>query len=1080
MDSTPPTTGAESSSVPPTPADEPKTGTDADSRRPDPDEGLPELEPLTPELVEDEAIRGDFMLRWAAVLLAMLLGWTEITETLTLVRIKTGEYLLSNGWLPPATDVFSATAGERAWYNFAWLGDLLLAGVHAAGGDAALTMLAALLAGVSIWCVTESARKGVSNWWGSICAVLALLAAFPLLRPGPDSITILGLALTMLILMKAEERPERARYVLLVPLLWLWSNLDAHAFLGAAVVAAYGIGDLIDSRRTAVKSSGKAWMFAAAGVLVMLLHPFHIHVAKAPLLMYGVEASEQLKYAADGDEFGFLWGRVIDREFWQELNVFTLAGVLTAFAALLSIGLNRKHLRASHVLVWAAVFGLALASAQALAAGSIAMAVLAGVNGQEWYRRGFRQSYSTDAAELIFSRGGRALTVLGMFAIGYFAASGRLMGADGRRLGMGFRPEIESSLASFQDVLAESHGDSAFNFNVNQGDMLIWVGHKPFIDSRLGLYAGQVPNIAEEHRDLRLAMLQRKADDDRFGRRDVWHAAFSKYGISQALPRLSGVSPNYETLYNLLTDPEREWRLVKLGAATAALYWNRLDDSELAAFLAEHPGADFLRQAFPREPEGDDPDPLPPLAPPQPESWYDRMLILPRHHITNDVQLARHYVHLRTVLANRISQDYATALLTLAIRHARRGLQENPDSVEAYHVLSASYLGLSDTERYLDPQGRGVIGPLRFRQAMASLFYALRCNPDDAPTHMTLYQLLQGSGKPDLALPHLREVERITGSLTILPPEEELAQQDADQNRELLKQLTGQIEKVRKELRDSLNSDTDRLEVIQAALERGLPGEALRLLEEDQTVIAQNANVQMLYAELLLDAGRMEDALMQLEPMSSVMAAQSPSIASGWRAATAVANIAAGNYERARTLLIEDAEAATLMRLQSVLGVSPQPGVMPGVSTVPLTHAPRSAYDMRSLSRVTLLADLLAVYPELWNRDQFILAMCDLEDGRNQAMIERFDKILERDPETSMRPTLAYYRSMTTGEPTTFIRPSQEIPVWGGMFADDSELGPALPRAVPADDDDDGRDAAGVGSPPAPPTSQRRDSADAP
>ncbi|MEN9554072.1 MAG: hypothetical protein RLZZ232_358, partial [Planctomycetota bacterium] len=41
---------------------------DNPDRREDMDE-LPEEEPLTPELVEEEAIRGDFMLRWATVFL---------------------------------------------------------------------------------------------------------------------------------------------------------------------------------------------------------------------------------------------------------------------------------------------------------------------------------------------------------------------------------------------------------------------------------------------------------------------------------------------------------------------------------------------------------------------------------------------------------------------------------------------------------------------------------------------------------------------------------------------------------------------------------------------------------------------------------------------------------------------------------------------------------------------------------------------------------------------------------------------------------------------------------------------------
>ncbi|MCH7989673.1 MAG: hypothetical protein IID46_11080, partial [Planctomycetes bacterium] len=70
------------------------------------DDGLPEWEPLTPELVEDEAIRGDFVLRWAVILLALLLGCTKISETATLVHIKSGEYMAGHGVLPPRTDVF--------------------------------------------------------------------------------------------------------------------------------------------------------------------------------------------------------------------------------------------------------------------------------------------------------------------------------------------------------------------------------------------------------------------------------------------------------------------------------------------------------------------------------------------------------------------------------------------------------------------------------------------------------------------------------------------------------------------------------------------------------------------------------------------------------------------------------------------------------------------------------------------------------------------------------------------------------------------------------------------------------------
>ena len=94
-----------------------------------PADQLPEYEPLSPELVEDEAVRGDFVIRWATVLLAFLFGWTQIDDTSLLVRIRNGQQHL----LPFGNDTFSASAGDRSWANLAWLFDPILAGLHAVG-----------------------------------------------------------------------------------------------------------------------------------------------------------------------------------------------------------------------------------------------------------------------------------------------------------------------------------------------------------------------------------------------------------------------------------------------------------------------------------------------------------------------------------------------------------------------------------------------------------------------------------------------------------------------------------------------------------------------------------------------------------------------------------------------------------------------------------------------------------------------------------------------------------------------------------------------------------------------------------
>ncbi|HIE95805.1 MAG TPA: hypothetical protein EYQ63_02040, partial [Fuerstia sp.] len=72
--------------------------TDLPGLSPDFDDELPEEEELTPELVEEEAIRGDFMLRWAAIFLAVLFGFSQMADTRTLVHIRSGEQMMQNGF----------------------------------------------------------------------------------------------------------------------------------------------------------------------------------------------------------------------------------------------------------------------------------------------------------------------------------------------------------------------------------------------------------------------------------------------------------------------------------------------------------------------------------------------------------------------------------------------------------------------------------------------------------------------------------------------------------------------------------------------------------------------------------------------------------------------------------------------------------------------------------------------------------------------------------------------------------------------------------------------------------------------
>ena len=1003
------------------------------------EEGLPEYEPLTPELVEDEALRGDFMLRWAAVLLAVLIGCTEITQSLILVRIRTGEYLASHGILPPANDIFSYTASETAWINLSWLNDLLQAGVHGAAGDVGLSILTAVLAGIAFWCIVRSGRKGVSTWWGSICAVIALVAVYPILRTGPDVMTVLGLAVTMLLLSISEGAPESKSLWGLPVLFWLWSNSDSHAFLGLAVLLAYAVGRTLDgSDELPASPVGRVWMVTGASLVAMLIHPFHWHVLEAPVGLHTIEYPGMLAYRGVDTESHRLWYALTDNAYWSSVDVFTVAGLLATAVSLLAMVLNRDRLRWSHALLWLTVNGLAVAAGRQLAAAAVVNAVLAGLNGQDWFRAKFRQGYSVETGELLFSRGGRAVTVLAFFAIGYMAISGRLMGPEGRRIGAGFSHEIASEIASLERVEEDSLDDRPFNFRVEQGDILVWIGQKPFVDSRVGLYAQARPkyeaeteSVAELHRDLRYSLRQANSSDPASGRPELWGEAFEEYGVSHVIPGLAGSIPDYTTFLDLLLSPRGEWRLFRMDAAAAAFYWLQPQNTSVANFLQEHPPIDFIRAAFPLDPPESEDEGASGLAVwPRERTWYDDLFVLPKRSVPNDAQLARHYSQLNNELISRLQQslppDLTLALAVLTERHARQALDTDANSIEAYASLADAYRAQATVQQVF-VSAFGGDAPQQFlqRQGLAARYFALKCDPENAFTHQELFEMHLISQRYDLALYHLDEIQRLTGDLTAYPADSEIGAAYIERNRGVMEELSPQIELQLEEISAQLAEGTGRTEVARAAIQSGLHREALRILEEDPVLRTQDHFAQMLYAELLRTNGRTEEARDALLALSTAMEGQPAAFSNPWRGEAASASAAAGDYRGAMEFWRDQQHLMTRSRLKSALGMSPAPGQVPSTSSIPFSHGPAELQELRPILRSTIAGDILGNYPQQWTLAQLNRALCHLELGETGQSVELLQEILEVDPESTYRPIVAFYLATITGELVEIRTPSQ-------------------------------------------------------
>ncbi|MBX3440309.1 MAG: hypothetical protein KF861_22660, partial [Planctomycetaceae bacterium] len=715
----------------------------------EPNDDLPEWEPLTPELVEEEAIRGDFMLRWAAILLAVLFGWTQVDRTEALVHVRSGQSLLHHGILPPSNDVFSASASDRRWVNLSWLWDLLVGGIEHIVGPAGLSLLSAVIAFFTFWTLVQTSVPGVSTWWGSVCAALAALACFPSLTAVPHIVTLLGTALTLRLLYRWQGDASQSLWPL-VAVFVLWANLDSRAWIGGVIVVLFALGTWLDQLRGRRQGESHGGFVLLTGVAlaclaVMLVHPFGWETWRSPVRLYSTEYPGLRAYVTSDLPY------VVERysaalpEFWKHLDLYTGASLLLMLIAAITLMLNRKQLRLSSVLVILGVNVIGIAGGRELAVASIANAILATINAQQWYRVTFRQSYSVEPAELLFSRGGRALTVMILFGVAFATVGGHLMGADGRRVGMGLDPELIQQIASYQELLAEAYDDRAFNFRLEQGDLLIWVGKKPFIDSRIGLYGGS-DSLIDEHLAVRNALRKSGRPTSAIEENDVsWAESFDRYQIQQVLPRLSGAEPDYLTMLALLSSPE--WRLTGLEGATASFYRTNSGDGRLNEYIRQHDATDFVTR-YVRENQTTTPENSVPRGTwPRPPTFYEEYVYRPERASSNGIRLARHYEFLRRVALENQRLGDAIALAYASIRSARDGLRDSPYDPDGYRHLSIAYGFLGAVEQSIQQnQGMPHLLSGRYHQIMAAAHQELDCSPADADSQDrvdALYRLFE-------------------------------------------------------------------------------------------------------------------------------------------------------------------------------------------------------------------------------------------------------------------------------------------------------------------------------------------------
>jgi hypothetical protein len=275
------------------------------------------VDPAALEQTQPGGGPGDARRPKAALLALAVLSLCVYTGVMTLfqmsnndiwIHLKTGEYVLTNGWVPQ-TDPYSFIAADRDYVAHEWLAGVLFYLVYSTGGVVGLIFFKAAVLAISCFILYRAARL-LNSRLAVILPAYACLLYISTARylERPHIFSYLMGALYLWLFFKYREHGRNRGWLYVIPVAHaVWTNLHGGYVQGLAMVLTFALGELLIWARARHLGIGEEkaipgrdvvllWLLAPACIVASLVNPYGYRLLLFPFHLTGMEIFMQSIY----------------------------------------------------------------------------------------------------------------------------------------------------------------------------------------------------------------------------------------------------------------------------------------------------------------------------------------------------------------------------------------------------------------------------------------------------------------------------------------------------------------------------------------------------------------------------------------------------------------------------------------------------------------------------------------------------------------------------------------------------------------------------------------------------------------